>query len=99
METDREEDRGPELHLPRFIFDGPRSSSYVDFRVNLVDVKLEIDAIRAMEGKEEKEEEEERKRYVMNRKYTKSFLHGRVILYVGPCPSLILSPNYSEFIL
>lgn len=50
METDREEDRGPELHLPRFIFDGPRSSSYVDFRVNLVDVKLEIDAIRAMEG-------------------------------------------------
>lgn len=94
METDREEDRGPELHLPRFIFDGPRSSSYVDFRVNLVDVKLEIDAIRAME-----EGKRRRRRYVMNRKYSKSFLHGRVILYVGPCPSLILSPNYSEFIL
>lgn len=95
METDREEDRGPELHLPRFIFDGPRSSSYVDFRVNLVDVKLEIDAIRAMEGGKRRR----RRRYVMNRKYSKSFLHGRVILYVGPCPSLILSPNYSEFIL
>lgn len=62
-------ERGPRTRTPSSkIYLRTRSTelvSYVDFRVNLVDVKLEIDAIRAME---EEEEGKKGKKNVMNRR-------------------------------
>lgn len=57
--------------------------SYVDFRVNLVDVKLEIDAIRAMEeeeeGKEKKKCNESKKSFLVASRTLLIFLYSYIL--------------------